>query len=192
MGEGLVPETVVAGLWLVPTTVELDHQGSMVTVKVRDIASDELLSGGNEPRVGCPDFSSRSGSMSVIPSGVEESRTVCGAQGTILRTTERAGFAEVVPCALKTGRDPSTSVGTTEGARLLRTFHHDLMNDEPREENRQPAQRKAATDAAVANFCKGIAKLRYPQFRTRWRHNHRPDQLVIPPGLIRPTVGFYP
>jgi len=36
-------------------------------------------------------------------------------QGTILRTTERAGFAEVVPCALKTGRDPSTSVGMTQG-----------------------------------------------------------------------------
>ena len=83
--------------------------------------------------------------MSVNPSEVEGSRTVCGAQGTILRTAERAGFAEVVPCALKTGRDPSTSVGMTEGARLLRTLHHDLMNDEPGEENRQPAQRKAGT-----------------------------------------------
>src|SRR5712691_10466808 len=72
--------------------------------------------------------------MSVNPSEVEGSRTVCGAQGTILRTAERAGFAEVVPCALKTGRDPSTSVGMTEGARLLRTLHHDLMNDEPRKE----------------------------------------------------------
>src|SRR5713101_5937814 len=41
--------------------------------------------------------------------------------GTILRTTERGGFAEVVPCALKRGRDPSTSVGMTEGTRLLRT-----------------------------------------------------------------------
>jgi len=40
----------------------------MVTVKGRDIASDELLSGEMNPEVGCPDFSSRSGSMSVIPS----------------------------------------------------------------------------------------------------------------------------
>src|SRR6266851_9263326 len=40
-----------------------------------------------------------------------------------------------LPCALKTGRDPSTSVGDDEGARLLPTLRQDLMNDEPRKDN---------------------------------------------------------
>ncbi len=56
LGQGLVPETVVSGLLLVPTTVELDHQGSMVTVKVRDIASDELLSAEMNPESAAPEF----------------------------------------------------------------------------------------------------------------------------------------
>ena len=56
LGEGLVSETVVAGLLLVPTTVELDHQGSTVTVKVRDITSDELLSVKMNPESAAPKF----------------------------------------------------------------------------------------------------------------------------------------
>jgi len=43
LGEDLVPERVVAGLLLVPDTIEFDDQRSTVTVKVRDIASAELL-----------------------------------------------------------------------------------------------------------------------------------------------------
>ena len=54
LGEGLVPETVVAGLLLVPTTVELDQQASTVTVTVRDIASDELLSAEMNPESAAP------------------------------------------------------------------------------------------------------------------------------------------
>ncbi len=59
------------------------------------------------------------------------------AQRTMLRPTERAAFAEVVPCTLKTGCDPSTSVGMTEGAHRPVTVHHDLIDDEPGKENRQ-------------------------------------------------------
>src|SRR5216683_2444072 len=73
----------------------------------------------------------------VIPSGAEGWRTVCGAQRTLLCPPERAAFAEVVPCTLKTGCDPSTSVGMTAGARRPVTVHHDLINDEPGKENRQ-------------------------------------------------------
>src|SRR5713101_809577 len=43
------------------------------------------------------------------------------------------------------------------------------------------------------NFCKGIAKLRrYPSSEQSGATTTVPNQLVIPPWLIRATVGFYP
>jgi hypothetical protein len=56
LGEDLVPETVVAGLLLGPDTIELDDQRSTVTVKVRDIASAELLAAAMNPESAAAEF----------------------------------------------------------------------------------------------------------------------------------------
>ena len=96
------------------------------------------------------DFSFRSGSQPVIPSGVEGSRTICGGNHTSHRRTR--WFCGGCTLRPQTGRDPSTSVGMTEGTRLLRTLHHDLMNNEPRKENRLFSEQFTAGEAGGEDF----------------------------------------